>query len=104
MPLIYLRPAAFRELSALVASIEPPRTPGDVVLAAVRLGAQRGLRSIFAAHLAAIDPLPAKGTGRRTKKGQHKAPTCSRCGAEGHKATWVACPEHPRHRAAKGAP
>ena len=73
MPLIYLRPAAFRELSALVASIEPPRTPGDVVLAAVRLGAQRGLRSIFAAHLAAIDPpQPLRGTGRRARRAAAK--------------------------------
>ena len=102
MPLVYLRPDAAAELAALVASIEPPRTPGDVVLALVRTARFRP--AVLAAHLAAIDPLPAKGTGRRTKKGQRKAPTCSRCGAEGHKATWVACPEHPRHRAAKGAP
>ena len=102
MALIYLRDDAAREVAALVASINPPRTPGDVILACARLGAFR--RDALESELAAIVPLPAKGTGRRAKRGQRKAPACSACGAEGHKATWIACPEHPRRRAAKEPP
>ena len=71
MPLIYLRPAAFRELAALVASIEPPRTPGDVVLALVRTARFRP--AVLAAHLAAIEPpQPPRGTGRRARRAAAK--------------------------------
>lgn len=71
MPLVYLRPAAARELAALVASIEPPRTPGDVVLAAARVAAIR--RHDLGNELAAIEPpQPPRGTGRRARRAAAK--------------------------------
>ncbi len=70
MPLVYLRPAAARELAALVTSIDPPRTPGDVVLAAVRSCAHS---PVLAAHLASIEPpQPPRGTGRRARRAAAK--------------------------------
>ncbi len=73
MPLVYLRPDAAAELAALVASIEPPRTPGDVVLAAVRLGAHPDMRPALFAHLHAIEPpQPPRGTGRRARRAAAK--------------------------------
>lgn len=71
MPLVYLRPDAAAELAALVASIEPPRTPGDVVLAAVRMAG--GPSVVLAAHLRAIEPpQPPRGTGRRARRAAAK--------------------------------
>ncbi len=71
MPLVYLRPDAAAELAALVASIEPPRTPGDVVLAAARLAAWR--RADHASILAKIEPpQPPRGTGRRARRAAAK--------------------------------
>ncbi len=71
MPLVYLRPDAARELSALVASIDPPRTPGDVVLAAARTAAI--VPATLRRELAAIEPpQPPRGTGRRARRAAAK--------------------------------
>jgi hypothetical protein len=104
MPAVYLRPETHATLRELGAVADPPRALTDVAAACIALA--HDLPASFAERLARVPQLqPPRGTGRRATRvpGARRPPMCSRCGCEGHRASWIACPLRPK-RAAKGAP